>query len=398
MSALRIGGTLEKARSISLKALLTQQDFQAYGYPEQTMNSLNVLLRCKVLLQKLKLLSYLFCSFMCPGGTIIFGADSMGTVVGVPEPADSFPLLLSKSIEKWVDGKLEIYLSPHKIEGKNVLALDVPPTDHLKAVNGNVYMRTGTAINEMKPLEVAARQRELLQVWSLQRAGDAKSVEGAKVKQYVDIEKVEHLLGSRPVSFASLLMQLQRLKLADRDEVFTLAGMLTVAVDGRPGMAWQDDFPQVSHSFVRMTRCDDVESWDDLTHEMKTLKRDFKGTAMQQVEGCLEWLLENASKGIDPGAALEMLINAIMHRDYDQVTHIRLPPSLIFISDSVYEVSDQARESYKQHYRPRKLGGSFELRCAAPNPSTTARCVLCSIITVVACNPPIFLPCPLLSF
>ncbi len=253
------------------------------------------------------------------GGRIIVGVSPEGKVVGVQIGKGTIEKLVNQ-IAQHTDPKLHPNVSVKKIEGKEVIVIEVREShDHLVLAFGRPYKRVGRSTIKMSKDEY---ERLILEKYKDKLYFDEQICKGAKVtdiskEKLLDfVKKAKEQRGLSIVPRTSVTEVLRKLKLM-KDGKLTNAAILLF------GKEPQDFFLQAELKAIRFKGVDETKPMLDF----KTIGGDAI-TLLEKAESFIydhipmkAWIeagkLQRQEKWLYPPDAIrEALANALAHRDY----------------------------------------------------------------------------------
>ena len=258
------------------------------------------------------------------GGKIYVGVSDEGVVLGVQIGKGTIEDLVNK-IGQHTDPKVFPKISVHKVDGKDVIVIDVKESrDHLILADGLPYKRVGRTSPRMSKDEyehlILEKHKDKVHFDLLVcRGATIKDIDPAKVKWFLDKAKEE-----------------KRLDVPEKVSTKEALEYLKVLSNGKPtntGILLFGKDPQkfIVQSTIRAGRIKGTEGHDFL--DMRVLE----GTIPELRDAALRYIAEHTRKAVFfdanqrhdkweyPFRALEeALNNALAHRDYTMTGDIQL--------------------------------------------------------------------------
>lgn len=260
-------------------------------------------------------------------GLVLIGVDKKGRVVGVAED-DATQLKLAQIR---VDGSITptpaMRITPVRMDNKVVLALDILPSDSPPVrYRGISFVRVGTVTTKATPEE----ERRLTE----QRRGratpfDARGIPGTS-KRELDVKRFQLDYLPQAVNRSvleengrSTEEQLAALKLMDSEGRATPTGLLVVGID---------PLANLPGAYVQFRRVSGTEITDDTIDEMSAtgtidvvVRLVEEKLAAHNMTSLTIAQRRHERRPLYPSVAINQLVrNAIMHRDYEVNSPVRI--------------------------------------------------------------------------
>ena len=229
------------------------------------------------------------------GGYIFVGITDDGDFEGcdVKSSKESISQYLTN-----ITPPLEVKYHSITIDEKNILVVEIPPSKHLCAIGGTVFIRIGTSKRPLSIQEILAMGTEYL-LFEVDKTP-------TEIKE-IDEELVDYFVSQSRVDINNPLQYLKNIG------VWTKKGKLTIA-----GLLLFDKDPQayLPHTAVRLTYQDG--SWKRFTGPIWKIVEDLE----KELKGIFRLTpIQPGFKRIDireypMKAVREGIINAVVHRNY----------------------------------------------------------------------------------
>lgn len=255
------------------------------------------------------------------GGTILFGVDNRGNVVGFKAEKEDKDNILRAGRDGCRPSMANLEMNEFEIEGKPVLALSVPEgKDEVYATSDGKYLIREGSENvgiEWRKLHQLISERKKI-VFEEQPCGQA-------AYEDIDQEKVRRYVKARAQKSGVQLDMPSEDILKSRKCVLDQSGKLVPTNAGILlfGRAPQRFLPMSYVTVVKFKGTDQSQGFED--------RKDFQGTSVELVDKTIEWIddrMRHGGKAPARGVVRqevmqfhlpslrELLVNAVAHRDY----------------------------------------------------------------------------------
>lgn len=264
-------------------------------------------------------LTHDICAFLnTKGGCILLGINDKGKIIGTSGSIKQKISNILASIEPYPEIKIE----SNKIEKSEIISIQVAKSDKLHSIGNRVYIRIGANNRPLSTQEVIEKAAESLKVLFDQlpcAKAKLKDIDQNKVKFY--LEERQKIRGIKVRG--SIKENMRLLKITDNQFSPTNAGILFFAKD-----------PQefIQHSKVRlvsfinedMDRYKDSKEFSGAVHEIVEAIERYWTQNLMKLGGALIGFKRQEFFEYPIAAIREALINALVHRNYFDVSEVRI--------------------------------------------------------------------------